>query len=110
VSAAAIPTALSFVYIVSPMLIIDFFIISLVIFLVELCIELCRFAIELCWLAFLGYCSDCWSQLITYAFKCRCWVEQCKPAFLYTSAYINKRVLKVMVSLVCLWQSSLDLL
>jgi hypothetical protein len=41
VSAAAIPTALFFVCTVSLMLIIDFFIISLVIFLVELCIKLC---------------------------------------------------------------------
>jgi hypothetical protein len=48
VSAAAILTASSSVCTVSPILIIDFFIISLVIFLVELCIELCRFAIELC--------------------------------------------------------------
>jgi hypothetical protein len=41
VSAAAIPTALSSVYIVSLMLIIDLFIISLVVFLVKLCVKLC---------------------------------------------------------------------
>jgi hypothetical protein len=46
-SAAAIPTALSSVYIVSLMLIINLFIISLIVFLIELCIKLCRFAIEL---------------------------------------------------------------
>jgi hypothetical protein len=48
VSSAAIPTALSSVYTVSPMLIIDVFIVSLVVFLVKLCVELCRFAIKLC--------------------------------------------------------------
>jgi hypothetical protein len=47
VSSAAIPTALSFVCTVSPMLIVDLFIVSLV-FLVELCVKLCRFAIKLC--------------------------------------------------------------
>jgi hypothetical protein len=103
VSSAAIPTALFFVCTVSPMLIIDLFIISLVVFLVELCVELC-------WLALTSYCADCWSQLIIYTFECRCWVEQYKPVFLYTSVCIDKCVLKVVVSLVCLWQSSLDLL
>jgi hypothetical protein len=85
------------------MLIVDLFIVSLVIFLVNLCVKLC-------WLVFTSYCADCRSQLIIYIFKCQCWVEQCKPAFLYIFICINKRVLKVVVSLVCLWQFLLDLL
>jgi hypothetical protein len=99
---------LSSVCTVSPMLIVDLFIVSLV-FLVKLCVKLCRFAIKLCWLALTSHCPDYWSQLITYTFKCRYWVEQCKPVFLYTFVCINKCVSKVVVSLVCLWQSSLDL-
>jgi hypothetical protein len=58
VSSAAIPTALSFVCTVSPMLIVNLFI-SLVVF--ELCVKLCRFAGELSWLAFPSYCSDYWT-------------------------------------------------
>jgi hypothetical protein len=41
VSSAAILTALFFVCTVSPMLIVDLFIVSLVVFLVELCVKLC---------------------------------------------------------------------
>jgi hypothetical protein len=41
VSSATIAIALSFIYTVSLMLIIDFFIISLVVFLIKLCVKLC---------------------------------------------------------------------
>jgi hypothetical protein len=78
------------------MLIVNLFIVSLVVFLVKLCVKLC-------WLALTSHCADCWSQLIIYTFKCQCWVKQYKPVFFYTSVYINKCVLKVIVSLVYLW-------
>jgi hypothetical protein len=95
VLSAAILTASSFVYVVSLILIINLFII-LVVFVIELCVKLC-------WLTLTSYYADCRLQLIIYTFKYWCWVEQYKPVFLYTFTYINKRVLKVIVSLVYLW-------
>jgi hypothetical protein len=92
---------LSSVYTVSLILIVDLFIVSLV-FLVKLCVKLCWFATKLCWLALTSYCPNCRSQLIIYTFECRCWVKQYKPVFLYTFIYINKCVLKVIISLVYL--------